>query len=485
MSANSQFLSENARCLADSAWCLTYPRPQRQGFMSSFPCVQGSAECNLHRTNAVQAGSLDLIDLSLVFWNLLVFPTQRFSLVSFVCSFERCPLQICCGFGRNNRAVEHVVLPAVKWLSEQGQEKLANHFSKAESSEQKGLFNQCKAISEGGLCGKHFYRKGKLVKRSGPFSELLNSDNRDLLLSFLPKARFSNAPLNRKENRKLQTESQSLAIFAKKNHKTFWGKDGFGAIFKEIWIEIMFSVPKARPWDVPGILPGCLGPMWVFKGGNMYGFSFLSSEGDSWESISEPVVWGTHDLPPQTRVVLFIVVVSVISLNPLVCGCLSCLRRFRDSRRFREGHQVANHRFGKARNNRYCEIPEGPPKVCFLSPWVSGALFFQQVSRSLPSLSLHVIWQEWSLPPALWEAQPQLPQQARRRLPVIWRPLATCKNIWRVLQTFFPSVLACHVFTWVLTTQPRLFWQLLCLEKAVDARHINFLTHKTLGQPAG
>ena len=36
------------------------------------------------------------------------------------------------------------------------------------------------------------------------------------------------------------------------------------------------------------------------------------------------------------------------ALNPLVCGCLSCLRhvsRFRDSRRFREGHLVANQRF--------------------------------------------------------------------------------------------------------------------------------------------
>ena len=49
--------------------------------------------------------------------------------------------------------------------------------------------------------------------------------------------------------------------------------------------------------------------------------------------------------------VVFILVVSVISANPaisaLVCGCLSCLRRFHDSRRFREKHCIAKHRFGK------------------------------------------------------------------------------------------------------------------------------------------
>ena len=33
------------------------------------------------------------------------------------------------------------------------------------------------------------------------------------------------------------------------------------------------------------------------------------------------------------------------ALNPLVCGCLNCLRRFRDSRSFRESYQVASHAF--------------------------------------------------------------------------------------------------------------------------------------------
>ena len=49
--------------------------------------------------------------------------------------------------------------------------------------------------------------------------------------------------------------------------------------------------------------------------------------------------------------VFVISVVSVISANlenrPLVCGCLNCHRRFRDSRRFREKRRIAKHRFGK------------------------------------------------------------------------------------------------------------------------------------------
>ena len=35
------------------------------------------------------------------------------------------------------------------------------------------------------------------------------------------------------------------------------------------------------------------------------------------------------------------------SNQPLACGRLSCLRYFRDSRRFREKHRIAKHRFGK------------------------------------------------------------------------------------------------------------------------------------------
>ena len=34
------------------------------------------------------------------------------------------------------------------------------------------------------------------------------------------------------------------------------------------------------------------------------------------------------------------------AINPIVCGCLSCLRRFRDSRRSREKRRIAKHRFG-------------------------------------------------------------------------------------------------------------------------------------------
>ena len=44
-------------------------------------------------------------------------------------------------------------------------------------------------------------------------------------------------------------------------------------------------------------------------------------------------------------------VISMVSaqptLNPLVCGCLNCLCRFRDHRRFRDCHRVANYRFGR------------------------------------------------------------------------------------------------------------------------------------------
>ena len=52
--------------------------------------------------------------------------------------------------------------------------------------------------------------------------------------------------------------------------------------------------------------------------------------------------------------VFVISVLSVISanpaINPLACGCLSRLRHFRrprDSRRSREKHRIAKHRFGK------------------------------------------------------------------------------------------------------------------------------------------
>ena len=51
--------------------------------------------------------------------------------------------------------------------------------------------------------------------------------------------------------------------------------------------------------------------------------------------------------------VFVISVLSVISaipgINPLACGCLSCLRNFRDLRRFREKHRIAKHRFAKPR----------------------------------------------------------------------------------------------------------------------------------------
>ena len=54
---------------------------------------------------------------------------------------------------------------------------------------------------------------------------------------------------------------------------------------------------------------------------------------------------------PWILVVFVISVLSVISANPainsLACDCLSCLRHFRDSRRFREKHRIAKHRFGK------------------------------------------------------------------------------------------------------------------------------------------
>ena len=52
--------------------------------------------------------------------------------------------------------------------------------------------------------------------------------------------------------------------------------------------------------------------------------------------------------------ILVVFVISVLSadpaINPLACGCLSCLRHFRhfrDSHRFREKHRSAKHRFGK------------------------------------------------------------------------------------------------------------------------------------------
>ena len=48
--------------------------------------------------------------------------------------------------------------------------------------------------------------------------------------------------------------------------------------------------------------------------------------------------------------VFVISVLSVISvnpaINPLACGCLSCRRHFRDSRRSREKRRIAKHRFG-------------------------------------------------------------------------------------------------------------------------------------------
>ena len=54
---------------------------------------------------------------------------------------------------------------------------------------------------------------------------------------------------------------------------------------------------------------------------------------------------------PWILVVFVISVLSVISanpaINPLACGCPSCLRHFCDSRRFREKHRNAKHRFGK------------------------------------------------------------------------------------------------------------------------------------------
>ena len=61
-----------------------------------------------------------------------------------------------------------------------------------------------------------------------------------------------------------------------------------------------------------------------------YRRDIFSTEGSfGFSRISKPRFWGTYVLHS---------VVSVISgnpaINPLVCGCLSCLRRFRDSRLF-------------------------------------------------------------------------------------------------------------------------------------------------------
>ena len=54
---------------------------------------------------------------------------------------------------------------------------------------------------------------------------------------------------------------------------------------------------------------------------------------------------------PQIAVVFVMSVVAVISassaINPFLSGCLSCLRHFRDSCRFREKHRIAKHRFDK------------------------------------------------------------------------------------------------------------------------------------------
>ena len=200
-----------------------------------------SAECNLHRTNAVQAGSLDLIDLSLFFLESLCLSNQEIFLYVLCLFFEQCPLQICHGFWQKQSCCWAWCSACSQATIRAGAKKPSESFFQNRKQWTKTVFQsvqvkQCKAISEGGFCGKHFCRKGKLVKRSGPFSEPLNSDNRDLLLSFLPKARFSNAPLIGEEDRKLQTESQSLAIFARKNHKAFCGKDSFEAILKETWI---------------------------------------------------------------------------------------------------------------------------------------------------------------------------------------------------------------------------------------------------------
>ena len=63
--------------------------------------------------------------------------------------------------------------------------------------------------------------------------------------------------------------------------------------------------------------------------------------------FSKPRFWGTYDyvLHPGFPVVFVISVVSAISanpaVNPLVCGCLTCLRRFSDSRRFRQKHRFS------------------------------------------------------------------------------------------------------------------------------------------------
>ena len=61
--------------------------------------------------------------------------------------------------------------------------------------------------------------------------------------------------------------------------------------------------------------------------------------------------FGEPMFAPWILVVFVISVLSVISENPVInllaCGCLSCLRHFRDSHRFREKYRIAQHKFGK------------------------------------------------------------------------------------------------------------------------------------------
>ena len=86
-------------------------------------------------------------------------------------------------------------------------------------------------------------------------------------------------------------------------------------------------------------------------------------------------------------------VLSVISvnpaLNPLVCGCLNCLRHFHDSRRFCESHRVLRVRRSgiewkmgqsitwamQCPKNGNCPRPETGRKGPKMSKWEFGSFF--------------------------------------------------------------------------------------------------------------
>ena len=104
---------------------------------------------------------------------------------------------------------------------------------------------------------------------------------------------------------------------------------------------------------------------------------------------------GSLGFAPQIPVVFVISVVSVIfatlALNPLVCGSLRCLRRFRDSGRFRERTGFQNIGLAKPRfrSTRLPKDLEGSVQRSALVFFSQGFPCFVCSRPSLTNLSKH------------------------------------------------------------------------------------------------